>query len=294
MSDRDQVAGVTGLRIVTTAPHSSTESSGSSSESFSPVRHLPLNVWLTAPEGQSPAACANGCCMPVTGRLARQLITTCSRVDDLVVDVHPADHTLVANAVVLGRRVSTVVIDPAVAGVIWTRVTSGRSEADRRRVEVRIARAEATYVALAHRRGEAALVVIRRTCETESNAISIGGPLQELAEPAALLAPGGHLVVVTGLHLIQGRPRDPVPGLVREAQRAGLVYLQHIVAVHGPVRRRQIVLSLLPAQVAVRRTQAVSPHVPTALRAHADVLIFSKPLTSPASVGPCPCGEENS
>ncbi len=232
--------------------------------------------------------------MPVTGRLARQLITTCSRADGLVVDVHPADHALVANAVALGRRVSTVVIDPAVAGVIWTRVTSGRDEADLRRVEVRVARAEATYLALAHRRGEASLVVIRRTCDAEPDMTSIDGSPREssLGEPAALLAPGGHLVVVTGLHLIEGRPYDPVPGLIREAQRAGLVYLQHIVAVHGPVRRRQIVLSLLPANIAARKAQAVSPHVPTALRAHADVLIFSKPLTSPVFVGACPRGEE--
>ncbi|RGA05590.1 hypothetical protein DI270_007710 [Microbispora triticiradicis] len=266
--------------------------SGSSSERFSPVRHLPLSVWLTAPEGQSLATCANGCCMPVTGPLARQLITTCTRADGLVVDVHPADHALVANAVALSRRVSTVVIDPAVAGVIWTRATTGRDEADRRRVDVRIARAEATYLALAHRRGEAALVVVRRTCESEPNVTTIDGSLQELAEPAALLAPGGHLVVVTGLHLIQGRPHDPVPGLIRAAQRAGLVYLQHIVAVYGPIRRRQIVSSLLPAQSALSKAQAVSPYVPTALRAHADLLIFTKPHRPPASAGICPCGEE--
>ncbi|WP_169981715.1 hypothetical protein [Microbispora sp. H10836] len=232
--------------------------------------------------------------MPVTGRLARQLITTCTRADDLVVDVHPADHTLVANAVVLGRRVSTVVVDPVVAGVIWTRATSGRDEADRRGVEVRIARVEATYVALAHRRGEAALVVVRRTCDAEPDTASIDGSPDgsPLGEPAALLAPGGHLVVVTGLHLTQGRPHDPVPGLIREAQRAGLVYLQHIVAVHGAVRRRQIVLSLLPTHIAARNAQPVSSHVLAALRAHADVLIFSKPLTSPVSAGACPGGEE--
>ncbi|WP_327048324.1 hypothetical protein OG320_10855 [Microbispora sp. NBC_01189] len=234
--------------------------------------------------------------MPITGRLARQLITTCSRAGDLVVDVHPANHMVVANAVVFGRRVSAVVVDPAVAGVIWTRAISGRDIADRHKVEVRVARAEAAYMALAHRRGEAALVVIRRTCEAEPTTTSIDGSPREnpMAEPAALLAPGGHLVVVTGLHLIEGRPHDPVPGLIREAKRAGLVYLQHIVAVHGPIRRSQIVLSLLPAHIAAERTRAVSPLVPTALRAHADVLIFTKPLTSPVSVGSCPGGEEHS
>ncbi|KAA9375987.1 MULTISPECIES: hypothetical protein [Microbispora] len=234
--------------------------------------------------------------MPITGRLARQLITTCSRAGDLVVDVHPADHMVVVNAVVFGRRVSAVVVDHAVAGVIWTRAISGRDIADRHKVEVRVARAEAAYTALAYRRGEAALVVVRRTCEAEPNTTSIDGSPGEspLIESAALLAPGGHLVVVTGMHLIEGRPRDPMPGLIGEAQRAGLVYLQHIVAVHGPIRRRQIVLSLLPAHIAARRTQAVSPHVPMALRAHADVLIFSKPLRSSASAGSCPGGEEHS
>lgn len=233
--------------------------------------------------------------MPVSGRLARQLITTCTRADDLVVDVYPADHTLVANAVVLGRRVATVV-DPAVAGAIWTRVTTGRDEADRCRADVRIARAESTYLALAHRLGEAALVVVRRTCDAEPNTTSIDGSPREspLVDPAALLAPGGHLAVVTGLHLVGGRAHDPVPGLIRDAQRAGLVYLQHIVAVHGAVRRRQIVLSLLPAHIAARKAQTVSPCVPTALRAHADVLIFTKPLRSPISADTYPRGEEDS
>ncbi|WP_067181498.1 hypothetical protein [Microtetraspora niveoalba] len=265
---------------MTTSPHSFQDFSAHSG----PPRHLPLSVWLTAPEGKSPAVCRSGCCMPVTGRLARQLITTCTRPGDLVVDIHPADHTLAANAVILGRRASAVVTDPEVAGDIWTRVTSGR-EADRRRVEVRVARPEAAYPVLAHRRGEAALVVIKRTCETSTFTSSVGLPLEEspLAEPAALLGNGGHLAVVTGVHLVDGRPYDPVPGLIQEARCAGLVYLQHIVAVHGSVRRGQIVLSLLPAALTAARTSAVPPHVPTVLRAHADVLIFTKPARPPVS-----------
>ncbi|WP_218004681.1 hypothetical protein [Microtetraspora niveoalba] len=227
--------------------------------------------------------------MPVTGRLARQLITTCTRPGDLVVDIHPADHTLVANAMILGRRATAVISDPREAGVTWTRATTGRDEGPVRRAEVRVARAEAIYPALAHRRGEAALVVLRRTCEPP-NATAAGVPLHEsiLTEPAALLTCGGHLVVVTGLHLMEGRPYDPVPGLIREARRAGLVYLQHIVAIHGPVRRKRIVLSLLPATVAATRAKAGPPHVPTVLRAHADVLIFTKPARPPVSAEPYP------
>ncbi|MFF4779483.1 hypothetical protein ACFY05_42380 [Microtetraspora fusca] len=268
---------------MTNSPHSFQDFSAHSCQ----PRHLPLSVWLTAPEGQSPAVCPNGCCMPVTGRLARQLITTCTRPGDLVVDIHPADHTLAANAVILGRRASAVATDPEVAGDIWTRVTSGR-EADRRRVEVRVARPEATYPVLAHRRGEAALVVIKRTCETSTFTSSVGLPLEKssLADPAALLTNGGHLAVVTGLQLVDGRPHDPVPGLIREARRAGMVYLQHIVAIHGPVRRKRIVLSLLPATITANRAKAVLPRVPTALRAHADVLIFIKPARPPASAEP--------
>ncbi|WP_433418538.1 hypothetical protein ACQP1V_02860 [Microtetraspora malaysiensis] len=193
-----------------------------------------------------------------------------------------------ANAMILGRRASAVVSDPREAGVTWTRATTGRDEGPVRRAEVRVARAEATYTALAHRRGEAALVVLRRICEPVPNATSIGLPIEasSLADPAALLTNGGHLAVVTGLHLVDGRPHDPVPGLILEARHAGLVYLQHIVAVHGPVRRKRIVLSLLPATITARRARTVLPHVPTALRAHADVLIFTKPAWPPASAEP--------
>ncbi|MCT9933898.1 hypothetical protein N5079_27165 [Planotetraspora sp. A-T 1434] len=221
--------------------------------------------------------------MPVTGRLARQLITTFTRTGGLVVDIHPADHTLVANAVILGRRASAVVTDTNRAGVIWTWAPNSRDKGDGRTVEERVARAEAPNAAMALPRGEAALAVLRRTCETRTRACSAGGPPEEsfLSGCAALLARGGHLAVVTGVHLVHGRPHDPVPGTIREAQRAGLVYLQHIVAVHGPVRRRGIVLSLLPATVA--RATVAPPHVFMAVRAHADVLIFTKPSSLPVA-----------
>ncbi len=219
--------------------------------------------------------------MPVTGRLARQLIAACTRPGDLVIDLFPADHMLVSNARILGRRVTAVVTDPGMAGIIWTRATTGCNAQDTRRVEARVVGSQKAHRALADRHGEAALVVVRRNCWPTASEMSIGESAEQgsLSEPAELLARRGHLAVVTGLHHVEDRLHDPVPELVRSARQAGLIYLQHIVAVHGPVRRGHIVMSLLPANLAPKRmTPGASGGGVTSTRAHADVLLFTKPL----------------
>ncbi len=91
--------------------------------------------------------------MPVTGRLARQLIATCTRPGEVIIDLFPADHMLVSNARILGRRATAVVTDPGAAGIIWTRATTGRDAHDMRKVEVRVVPSEKAYLALADRRG---------------------------------------------------------------------------------------------------------------------------------------------
>ena len=47
---------------------------------------------------------------------------------------------------------------------------------------------------------------------------------------------GGILVVLTHCHLDSGKLRDPTGPMIAAAQNADLLYLQHIVAVHLPVR----------------------------------------------------------
>lgn len=53
---------------------------------------------------------------------------------------------------------------------------------------------------------------------------------------ATLTRPGGIIAAITDLaHTSQGAVVDPAPGLVRAAGCAGLVYLQHVLAITAPI-----------------------------------------------------------
>lgn len=83
--------------------------------------------------------------------------------------------------------------------------------------------------------------------------------------------PGGLVLV----HTHQGHDKaglvDPVGALVRDASRAGLGYLQHLVLVHT----RLMGQSLAAADPVVRRAPAVGPHRPVHRRVHTDLLAFT-------------------
>ena len=53
---------------------------------------------------------------------------------------------------------------------------------------------------------------------------------------ATLTRPGGIIAAITDLgHTLEGAVVDPAPGLVRAAGCAGLVYLQHVLAITAPI-----------------------------------------------------------
>lgn len=93
---------------------------------------------------------------------------------------------------------------------------------------------------------------------------------------AALLRTGGILAVLTHCDWIRGELADPTGSIVAAGQNADLIYLQHIVALHTPIRH---------GRLATPTTTNPAPHPPThaagALaaheRAHSDVLVFSQP-----------------
>jgi hypothetical protein len=102
---------------------------------------------------------------------------------------------------------------------------------------------------------------------------------------AWMLRVGGILAVLTHGNWPQGELIDPTGSVVASAQNADLLYLQHIVALHVPVRDGRLATELLtdidsPAaeehtrathRAAVRRLPA--PHQ----RIHSDVLVFAQP-----------------
>jgi hypothetical protein len=92
---------------------------------------------------------------------------------------------------------------------------------------------------------------------------------------------GGVLAVYTHSDCTQGRLVDPTGAIVAAAQHADLLYLQHIVALHTPIRDGRLHAAPTPAVAAeYDRTRhrtiergRPAPH----LRAHADVLVFAQP-----------------
>jgi len=94
---------------------------------------------------------------------------------------------------------------------------------------------------------------------------------------ARLLRTGGTLIVLTHCNHVGGRLVDPSGPIVAAAQTADLLYLQHIVAVHAPVRDAQFALAADPESDREQHRAAVrglpAPHQ----IAHSDVLAFSQP-----------------
>ncbi|MEU0509073.1 hypothetical protein [Amycolatopsis sp. NPDC006125] len=98
---------------------------------------------------------------------------------------------------------------------------------------------------------------------------------------AAWLRFGGILAVYTHSDWNHGHLTDPTGAIIAAAQNADLLYLQHIVTLHTPVRDGQLRTAPTPAAAvnyeAARHRATVrglpAPH----LRAHGDVLVFAQP-----------------
>ncbi|WP_245960201.1 hypothetical protein [Prauserella flavalba] len=102
---------------------------------------------------------------------------------------------------------------------------------------------------------------------------------------ARLLRVGGILAVLTHSDWSRGELTDPTGAVVASAQNADLLYLQHIVALHTPVRGGRFATELVPdvdgsaadAQARAAHRAAVrglpAPH----RRIHSDVLVFAQP-----------------
>jgi hypothetical protein len=112
---------------------------------------------------------------------------------------------------------------------------------------------------------------------------------------ARLLRVGGILTVITHCDWPAGQLIDPTGAVVASAQNADLLYLQHIIALHAPVREGRFAIESLTEldgtaaddearaahRAAVRGLSA--PH----RRIHSDVLVFAQPHQyEPLTVSP--------
>jgi hypothetical protein len=98
---------------------------------------------------------------------------------------------------------------------------------------------------------------------------------------ARLLRAGGILAVLTHCDWSDGELIDPTGAVIASAQNADLLYLQHIIALHTPVRDGRI--SAVPdgptgeREVRARHRAAVRGLPASHQRIHSDVLIFTQP-----------------
>jgi hypothetical protein len=234
-------------------------------------RHLPLSVWPAAADTETVPTCRSGCCVPVSGPLARHLITACTRLGDLVVDLDASDHHVISTALAMGCQATATITDPVLARAIGRTLATTHPDHELAAADFRLTRPDTLLADLRHLKGAASLVVRAHACP------SVGQTHLDLTGSAALLKPGGHLAVVTGLHHGQEDPVDPAPALIAEAQRAGLLYLQHIIALRVPVRGERLEP---PLTWGVPTTGAAVGGLPVSARVHSDLFIFTRPRTA--------------
>ena len=102
---------------------------------------------------------------------------------------------------------------------------------------------------------------------------------------ARLLRVGGILVVLTHCDWPAGELIDPTGAVVASAQNADLLYLQHIVALHAPVRGGRFAAESLTAldsaaaenEARARHSASVRGLPEPHRRIHSDVLVFAQP-----------------
>jgi hypothetical protein len=141
-----------------------------------------------------------------------------------------------------------------------------------------------------HAPGTADLVITSLPMNPEENpdvtadaeALAVAG--RDLIAPAAarLLRAGGILVVITHSDWSRGWLLDPTGPVVAAAQNADLLYLQHIVALHTPIRDGELLApadgDITAAQYARTAHRAQVRGLPAPhRRAASDLLVFAQP-----------------
>ncbi|MGN9789139.1 DNA methyltransferase [Nonomuraea sp. ZG12] len=266
-------------------------------------RLVPLSVWLcsdTMP-GRSNAKDNPRAIDAVCGRhrqavgreLARHLIGACTRPGGVVADVFTTSETVLVAAAEMGRLgigcVPRLPVAQHLVGRLRRELTAEQRAAVRMRphgphelreallglegrVELLIA-ALPPYPEFGQPIGSAG--VSCPACRTEQPTLGAPQLGRFLEDARHVLAPGGHLAVITTARYERGRLVDLAPGIIRRASRAGLTYLQHVIALRVPVEGDALVVQPGPAELAqLRRAQAAE--LPPVVSVHADVCLFAR------------------
>jgi modification methylase len=241
--------------------------------------------------------------------LARRIIDEYCLPGGLVVDPLCGIGTTLVEAAALGRRAVGVELEPR-----WAQLARANLDhafpADRAALaEVRVGDARQLPELLADLAGQVDLLVTSPPYACEAGVIDkpawrAGQPLcpkdtlnysrdpanlgrargagwrqgieQVLAGCGQLLRPGGLLVTVTKNTRRAGRLNDLATLTIQLADHAGLVYLQHLIALHAAVRDAGLVARPSFWQLTQTR-RARARGEPAHLVVHEDVLVFARP-----------------
>jgi modification methylase len=292
-----------------------------------PAEPVPVAVWRCAQQsGQYqragrylPASTTHpGKMLP---ELARRIIGDYSAPGGLVVDPLCGIGTTLVEGALLGRRVLGVELEPRWAELARANLTHALPPRQAAQAQVHVGDARHLGEDLAEVAGQVDLVATsppyacdigmidkaawqagRRLCRPDtlnyaSTPANLGHArgdryLQEMAVVYAgcrqLLRPGGLLVTVTKNLRRKGRLLDLAAATVTLCERAGLVYLQHVLALHAAVRDSG--LHARPSLWQLTQTRkARGRGEPAHLVVHEDVLVFVKPAAptgEPSSTWP--------
>jgi hypothetical protein len=223
----------------------------------SPGIGVPVSVWPATP-APGPA--------PGPGPEAAHVITAFSRPGELVVIPAAGTGALLSAAAAAGRRVLGLFPGPAACHAAGLRLDQDLGPAARPLAQARAGGPGLLLEAGCPEAGQAALAITGR---------GAGGVLYAACE--RVLRPGGVLAVITASTPRPAGLRDDPGEVIAAARAAGLVYAQHIVALHAAITGGQLTTGLPGA---ARPDEAAGPPAVCAC-VHSDLLVFTKPGGTP-------------
>lgn len=238
-----------------------------------PAQAVPLNVWPCAqvPLGQQwresgyvPGSALHSAAL--FPELARRIVVTYSSPGDLVVDPVAGAGVAPIEAARLRRRGVALTLTDASADMARANVRCALMPAQRERVRVVPGDAEAATEDLAEHVGRVSLIATSPPRRRPDLGRLRWDTPRLIAECARLLAPGGILAVVSRIARVGDQLQDTAPDTVAAANVAGLMYLQHVVALTAGLGDG----SLIAAGRQLRRGDRC-------VVTHTDVLAFMKP-----------------
>jgi hypothetical protein len=212
--------------------------------------------------------------VPGPGPEAAYIITAFSRPGELVVIPAAGTGALLAAAAAAaaGRRVLGLFSGPAACHAASARLDRDLGPAARPLAQARAGGPALLLEAGSPEAGQAALAVLGR-----------GDPGGRVLYTACerVLRPGGVLAVITASTPRPAGLRDDPGEVIAAARAAGLVYAQHIVALHAAITDGQLV----PVSPGAGCPDETPGPPAVCARIHSDLLVFTKPGTPASSAG---------